>query len=907
MNKKFLSAILFGALMVSSTGTFVSCKDYDDDIDEINKELTDIKSKLSDLESKVTTGGAYVTKIESVEGGLKVSVSDGTSYNLTIAGTPAGSTVVIDKTTGEISIDGTPTGFFATTGTTPQGESTAPYVKDGFWYFYDDATKAFVKSEYKASGNAWAVQKGDSVVLHIPNEAGVMQEITLPTSSSALTALNATPSNWTSGKNIAWSKAGADVTWAGKKGNVTAGQLLIGQLSNLVEVAEVSPKSYDLGAQELTLVDVEGKAAPVKVVATPQDAESTAPRAVSMNGKWNLSIEMNETITADNIATAFTKKENGVDRNVKYALAVNGTVMTGYAFVIDTQTDAESKTNKALSDKSITSVVIDGEDGNTVPLGTTILAVKEDNVYDSYIKFEGLAASKAEKAGITVDGMTMTVPATAAGVQGLEATIYALDVTGHISTHTVTLNIASATEAPSESVSPVDIKIIKIGQSFTIDLGDTFANLDANQALSINKFALTTNNKDFFALTDGAQNAPYEVCLANSNGIVYKNEKDEEVDLNGASADLRSIKKAVITLGRYYKSGAESPANMFGSFTLTLTLKAGENAVKAIEIPVTVEEPAFGDLYEQNEYAAWADNTYTTTLVKAAGNNKPSISLENIFVSKKDANGTAITSASVSYTEKVTYTDYDGNTRNENATTLFGDLSASDAKILKNVIGVTNVNGKELAVNTFKTKASAEILEIKYNTSSTYKVKVTSSEFTVKAKSVFEGASLVYYKAGASVDAIVNTETDMIAPLTGAAEKRNGLALKLGDSEMAVNFANLSADNDATDKNYNEQGKLGQKFTVTKQDNLSGTPASTYAIHALLDESENSFGTVTMGTPGNKYVGDTEAKKQAAQQAENNATGIKVTGLEEGQGGTLVLTFKDELDIITTATVKYKK
>ena len=893
--------------MVSSTGTFVSCKDYDDDIDEINKELTDIKSKLSDLESKVTTGGAYVTKIESVEGGLKVSVSDGTSYNLTIAGTPAGSTVVIDKTTGEISIDGTPTGFFATTGATPQGESTAPYVKDGFWYFYDDATKAFVKSEYKASGNAWAVQKGDSVVLHIPNEAGVMQEITLPTSSSALTALNATPSNWTSGKNIAWSKAGADVTWAGKKGNVAAGQLLIGQLSNLVEVAEVSPKSYDLGAQELTLVDVEGKAAPVKVVATPQDAESTAPRAVSMNGKWNLSIEMNETITADNIATAFTKKENGVDRNVKYALAVNGTVMTGYAFVIDTQTDAESKTNKALSDKSITSVVIDGEDGNTVPLGTTILAVKKDNVYDSYIKFEGLAASKAEKAGITVDGMTMTVPATAAGVQGLEATIYALDVTGHISTHTVTLNIASATEAPSESVSPVDIKIIKTGQSFTIDLGDTFANLDANQALSINKFALTTNNKDFFALTDdalSAQNAPYEVCLASVNGIVYKNEKDEEVNLTGASADLRSIKKAVITLGSNYKSGAESSANMFGSFTLTLTLKAGENAVKAIEIPVTVEEPAFGDLYEQNEYAAWADNTYTTALVKAVGN-KPSISLENIFVSKKDANGTAITSASVSYTEKVTYTDYDGKAaENKNATALFGDLSASGVKILKDVD-----NGKELAVNTFKTKASAEILEIKYNTSGTHKVKVTSPEFTVKAKSVFEGASLVYYKAGASVDAIVNTETDMIAPLTGAAEKRNGLALKLGDSEMAVNFANLSADNAATNKNYNEQGKLGQKFTVTKQDDLNETPASTYAIYALLDESENSFGTVTMGTPADKYTttsGDA-TKKQAAQQAENNATGIKVTGLEEGQGGTLVLTFKDELGIITTATVKYKK
>ena len=43
MNKKFLSAILFGALMVSSTGTFVSCKDYDDDIDNVFVSATDLE------------------------------------------------------------------------------------------------------------------------------------------------------------------------------------------------------------------------------------------------------------------------------------------------------------------------------------------------------------------------------------------------------------------------------------------------------------------------------------------------------------------------------------------------------------------------------------------------------------------------------------------------------------------------------------------------------------------------------------------------------------------------------------------------------------------------------------------------------------------------------------------------
>ncbi|MDE5677402.1 MAG: hypothetical protein K2G02_02500 [Phocaeicola sp.] len=39
MNKKFLSAVLFGALMVSSTGLFVSCKDYDDDIDKLQEQI----------------------------------------------------------------------------------------------------------------------------------------------------------------------------------------------------------------------------------------------------------------------------------------------------------------------------------------------------------------------------------------------------------------------------------------------------------------------------------------------------------------------------------------------------------------------------------------------------------------------------------------------------------------------------------------------------------------------------------------------------------------------------------------------------------------------------------------------------------------------------------------------------
>lgn len=54
MNKKFLSVILFSALMLGSTGMFTSCKDYDDDIKSLQDQV-DKKASLEDLNAKVTT------------------------------------------------------------------------------------------------------------------------------------------------------------------------------------------------------------------------------------------------------------------------------------------------------------------------------------------------------------------------------------------------------------------------------------------------------------------------------------------------------------------------------------------------------------------------------------------------------------------------------------------------------------------------------------------------------------------------------------------------------------------------------------------------------------------------------------------------------------------------------------
>ena len=859
MNKKFLSAILFGALMVSSTGTFVSCKDYDDDIDNINKELTDIKSKLSDLESKVTTGGAYVTKIESVEGGLKVSVSDGTSYNLTIAGTPAGSTVVIDKTTGEISIDGTPTGFFATTGTTPQGESTAPYVKDGFWYFYDDATKAFVKSEYKASGNAWAVQKGDSVVLHIPNEAGVMQEITLPTSSSALTALNATPSNWTSGKNIAWSKAGADVTWAGKKGNVAAGQLLIGQLGS--ETATVTPASYDLGAQELTLVDIDGKTAPVTVTATAAEGDYVTDRAASPSGKWNLAIAMTDEVTADNIATAFTKKVNGVDKNVKYALAVNGTVMTGYEYVIDTQTVNESKTNTAYNKANI------GLASANVALGTSTLslnAATAAQAYDSYLTFEGASKTLAEAKGITVDGMNITVPATAAATPGLSVTVNILDITGKIAKKDVVLTIAGASVSETETVAPVSIKISTVN-SFSVDLGTIFTNLDANiaQNADATKTTVTTADGNFFALTSATSIGDGLYKVAENTAIAFK-----KADGGAATIAARNAIKAVITLnytGSKYTTAAKDLANIYGTFNLTLTLKDAQgNELKKVIVPVTVSKPEFDDYYTANQYAGWNEGILSS-VIDNSGNSPAFTMPTNLYTINKKADGTGMTNAQPGYTYTYKKAAVNNSEVKEAASITFTDV----------------VKDGFLKTTDYKVKANKEVVTVNAltgasNAAADNTISV-SKEFTMKLAPAFNKAKLVYYTNGvAGTVAAVNAD-GIIAALTEdktANKPKNGLALQYGDEEIAVSTTAIPASASASNK-------LGG-YQVSTADATSGATIKV----GFAKSAESAGGSVTLEAGG---------------------TGVKITGLNAGQGGELVVTFTDYAGIKTQATIEYKK
>ena len=122
MKRKYLSALLMGALTVASVSTFTSCKDYDDDISNLQKQIDANATAIKQIEDLIKGGGVIKTVSEATDG-VTVTLSNGQSFNIK---------------NGTNGVDGTP--------------GTAWTISDdGFWM------KDGEKTDYKAIG-----EKGDT-------------------------------------------------------------------------------------------------------------------------------------------------------------------------------------------------------------------------------------------------------------------------------------------------------------------------------------------------------------------------------------------------------------------------------------------------------------------------------------------------------------------------------------------------------------------------------------------------------------------------------------------------------------------------------------------------------------------------------------------------------------------------
>ena len=770
MNKKFLSAILFGALMVSSTGTFVSCKDYDDDIDEINKELTDLKSKLSDLESKVNAGGAYVTKIESVDGGFKVSVSDGTSYNLTVASAAAGSKVVIDDKTGEISIDDKATGWFATTGEGEEAVDMTPYVKDGYWYLYDKTAKEFVKSEYKAAGNAYAVVANGICTLNIPDADGKMQTIQLPTTSAAITGVQfidvtsgavETDPEYALNYGVA-TKDNAE--WDGPKGAITKDQLLVGTIEPLT--LQVYPSSADLSNADIKLVDSDGTVAPVKVTATP--FEGVITKAASANGLWNLNIRPDETVTDKTIADAFKAETN----NYAYALQINGNILTGYVSKV-TPTDKSAAGALVAADVKYNAEELSSA---KVPFGETVtLEFDGTKAYDAYLTPK--SASELELAGVTIDGKTMSFTSTekAAG-KTVKFTVNFVNFKGETgSAFNITVNFEGATVDPEAPVAAVKYTATDGVKPIIIDLGTTFTSLSAQTATALAAVAPTWNviSIDGKAVTADQSTANGKFAFAMTQVKYYSDlnadgtPKTEVTPINTAD-NLKKVKYAVFAHSDYQATAAP------GAYVLNMKFAdASGNELKKVVAPVTISVPTFTDLFTKVTSVWNADKTVLNALL--VGSTSADVAKQYVMTNAfKSVENSGADWDNLTLTPK--QMSISGTPTKVATYTLSGSILAMADSLLDDngaVRGNVTVDGTYLV----KGKAS---------------LKVEVPAFAVNFMSPFNDAVLNFYKGGKVVDlnvAIASDGKGTIAKVEGVAGKEAGLQLVASSEKVAVSNA----------------------------------------------------------------------------------------------------------------------
>ena len=645
MRKKYLSALLFGALLFASAGTFTSCKDYDDDINNLQEQINTINTTLSELKTLVGDGGVSSVTFDESTGVLTVVDAAGTKTYTIKTTADAVEELKITIEGQELKVNGETVGKVGDTVAVANGELTI------------NGTATGIKvGEYSILDN----QDAGTVTITLPDADGKMQTVVLAKASSSLTSLKFEKDGWQSfgaasdnQTSICWNVAATDKQdWAGPKGAVKRNDLLVGQI-NAINV-QVTPASFNLDEPGiLSLKDSKGNEAPVKVSAVKNNLLLTR---ASETGSWMVTIEMGEGITADNIGTAFDAKNN---EDKLYALCVNGEPVSNYDITINTSSiksdalpDATNLTmvlyyvNEEGYQVKIENGVPDGD--NKLPLDQTTdltlglwdfrqggLGWCHDYIYDSYITFEGTNKSLAEARGISAKGMSITTTAASAGTK-ITATVHYMDVTGKVATKTIDLTVATSTTA---SVAADDVKYVvmptkitddlaaRIGNINITNLGKVFQSIDPAtrqkvqtiDQLSIVEeagqtgFLLTSDKATLLDVTNNIGK-----YLFKANGSQWNQTSDPTNTLVDDLVDLATITLPVGTEALKIAKDAKP-----GKYVLYLVAKdlgstdTQANELFRIKLNVEIALPAFTDLYNKVD-ANWSDGKFVARITPSS-------------------------------------------------------------------------------------------------------------------------------------------------------------------------------------------------------------------------------------------------------------------------------------------------
>ena len=621
MNKKFLSAILFGALMVSSTGTFVSCKDYDDDIDAINKELTDIKSQLAALQTEVD-GGNWVTELVDVEGGFKVTFSNGKTYTIVNGkdgaqgepGTPGkdGNGTIVEVKDGYWYLDGKKTEYVAVK-KDDLGKVKVPFVNEaGMWVFYDKDGNEVV-SEYKALGATYVVEADGVYTLNVPDADGKMQAIKLPTAGATLTdvellgwaALDKMDKGFSQGSDIrttlnieyafvkkivqTWDH-NKETTWSAQK-TVAKGQVLTTLAPNNTYLMARIDAGADAADMSFSLKNSKNAVLPVSLSAA---TEYKGLLSRGANGIYAIAL--------DNTDAVYTgaNKYTGQFTNGLYALVEKSGFISNYNLDVATSEAIVVEGKVATVDGK--EIVVDSEDSSKryyeVNLNKDNVITFDDVnakfVYDYYV--EAVDPTIAKFFGFSADKSNGTFKVTKLSDEVTYATfkinVYKLHIDGKI--YKEPIIIKPIRTLGNEVVYDLGNVQIKKSMKLNVSLDKMFTALGSDAEIWKNT-ALGVNGADATIVKDADKSEGPDITYT------YKKADGSELaKVNGTATQFDAVFSAL--------DGTAATLTPGTGYTITINYKHDSNVLNTIKVKFTPVMPALSSYIAKRE-ALWIGNT----------------------------------------------------------------------------------------------------------------------------------------------------------------------------------------------------------------------------------------------------------------------------------------------------------
>lgn len=248
MNKKYFSVLLMGAMTVATVGTVTSCKDYDDDISNLQERIDKLSEAIKNIQTQIDNG-AILTSVTPTENGMTITLNQ----------------------------NGQPKTYTISNGKDGQNGKSWKIGDNGNWWY--DEGNGYVDSKFPARGengkngeNGTNGENGKDGKYYVPNpETGCFdiyqdgKKVESTNIAYTATAENAITATWEKGV----------LTLVGVK-DATDGKIVL-NLNSVLRAMVFNPSHYVDGVEAIDLATYKYQPLGVKKVNADDDFLADAP------------------------------------------------------------------------------------------------------------------------------------------------------------------------------------------------------------------------------------------------------------------------------------------------------------------------------------------------------------------------------------------------------------------------------------------------------------------------------------------------------------------------------------------------------------------------------------------------------------------------------------------------------